>query len=94
MPHRKPVDEWRIVAFSNRETLWVTADHRFMAPDGTQRAARDLVIGEILSGDGRNVEVERIERRYFREECVGLEIEDPHLYYVNRGGVLSHNIKP
>ena len=89
-----PVNEWRIVGFSNHETVWVTPDHRFMAPDGSQRAARDLLIGEILAGDGRNVEVERIDRRFFRDHCVGIELSDPHLYYVNRGGVLSHNIKP
>lgn len=75
-----------------RETVIVTPDHRFLKPDHALVAAHELKLGDILAGDGHNVQVVSLDLVHERADLVSIDVEEPHLYYVS--GVLSHNGNP
>jgi hypothetical protein len=90
---RPTVGEWVEIRCGDRPLI-VTPTHRFVDPSGELIAAGELRLGQILASDGRNVEVTGL--RLFREaaEAVALELDAPHLYFIDRRGPLSHNPKP
>jgi hypothetical protein len=68
---------------------WVAPDHRFMDPSGVQIHARDLKLQTIVQARNCYLSVARLELCTDRDIKVGIEVEEPHVYYVD--GVLSHN---
>ena len=85
----EPWAEWYRVEFNDGRILEVAPDHRFMDPAGTQIHARDLKLQTIVQARGCYLSVARIELCTDRDIKVGIEVEEPHVYYVD--GVLSHN---
>ena len=81
--------EWYTVEFTDGRVLHVAPDHRFMDPAGTQIHARDLKLQQIVQAQHCYLSVARLELSTERALKVGIEVEEPHTYYVD--GVLSHN---
>jgi hypothetical protein len=72
----------------------VTFDHRFLLATGGEARGEDLRIGHILAADGDHLEVTLLELVREDESLVSIELDQPHLYYLGRGGPLCHNPKP
>ena len=85
----EPWAEWYRVEFNDGRILEVAPDHRFMDPAGTQIHARDLRLQTIVEARNCYLSVARLELCTDRDIKVGIEVEEPHVYYVD--GVLSHN---
>lgn len=81
--------EWYTIEFNDGRILHVAPDHRFMDPAGTQIHARDLKLQQIVQAQHCYLSVARLELSTERALKVGIEVEEPHTYYVD--GVLSHN---
>lgn len=81
--------EWYRVEFNDGRILEVAPDHRFMDPSGVQIHARDLKLQTIVEARNCYLSVARLELCTDRDIKVGIEVEEPHVYYVD--GVLSHN---
>lgn len=90
--NRKSRPTWVRVGFGSH-SLIVTPDHRFLLPENSGEVrAEDLRLGQIIAGRGRHHEVESLSLLKEKARMVSVELDDPHLYYLN--GTLSHNIKP
>jgi len=87
---KRPQTEWRIVKFSNDETMRVTPSHRFIRPDGELIEAQNLKIKEILKGTNGFVVVTGIMYYEATIECISLEVEAGY-YSTIDGGVLNKN---
>lgn len=85
----EPWSEWYRVEFNDGRILEVAPDHRFMDPSGVQIHARDLRLQTIVQARNCYLSVARLELCTDRDIKVGIEVEEPHVYYVD--GVLSHN---
>ncbi len=85
----EPWAEWYRVEFNDGRILEVAPDHRFMDPSGVQIHARDLKLQTIVEARNCYLSVARLELCTDRDIKVGIEVEEPHVYYVD--GVLSHN---
>ncbi len=85
----EPWAEWYRVEFNDGRILEVAPDHRFMDPSGVQIHARDLKLQTIVEARDCYLSVARLELCTDRDIKVGIEVEEPHVYYVD--GVLSHN---
>jgi hypothetical protein len=73
----------------------VTPQHCFVAPDGTQVHASELVLGQIIAGAGpEHLEVRALRLRNREAFAVVLELDAPHLYLLTRNGPVCHNPKP
>ena len=85
----EPWAQWYRVEFNDGRILEVAPDHRFMDPSGVQIHARDLRLQTIVEARNCYLSVARLELCTDRDIKVGIEVEEPHVYYVD--GVLSHN---
>ncbi|MGC8519953.1 MAG: Hint domain-containing protein, partial [Steroidobacteraceae bacterium] len=81
--------EWYHVRLSNGKTLVVAGDHRFVDPCGEQVHAKDLRLQQVLQAADGYVEVVQLELDRSQNHKVSIEVEEPHVYYVD--GILAHN---
>jgi Pretoxin HINT domain/A nuclease of the HNH/ENDO VII superfamily with conserved LHH len=74
------------------EVISTTGEHPFWVPDKGWVEAKDLVVGSLLqTGDGRIVDVDRVERREGRFPVYNFKVEGIPTYFVSELGVLVHN---
>lgn len=84
-----PWRDWRRVAFENGVELIVAEGHRFVDPAGAQRYAVDLRVNDVIQTDSGYTRVVAIALDEHLAQRVSVEVNAPHLYYLN--GVLCHN---
>ncbi len=85
----EPWCEWYTIEFNDGRILKVAPDHRFVDPSGVQIHARDLKLQDVVQARDCYLAVARLELSTESAPKVGIEVEAPHVYYVD--GVLSHN---
>lgn len=86
--------EWIEARFDSGAVATVTPDHRFVQPDDGIVRADALRLGTIVRGVARQLRVVELTLVEEDQECVVLELADPHLYYFTDDGPLNHNSKP
>jgi hypothetical protein len=75
------------------EVISTTGEHPLWVPDLGWVEAKDLVIGSLLqTGDGRIVDVDRVEKRFGKFEVYNFNVEGIPTYFVSDLGVLVHNV--
>ncbi|MEG3974323.1 polymorphic toxin-type HINT domain-containing protein [Microcoleus sp. herbarium8] len=75
------------------EVISTTGEHPFWVADKGWVEAKDLVVGSLLqTGDGRIVDVDKIERREGNFKVYNFEVEGIPTYFVSDLGVLVHNV--
>ncbi len=84
-----PWRDWRRVAFENGVELIVAEGHRFVDPAGAQRYAVDLRVNDVIQTDCGYTRVVAIVLDEHLAQRVSVEVNAPHLYYLN--GILCHN---
>jgi hypothetical protein len=84
-----PWRDWRRVAFENGIELIVAEGHRFVDPAGAQRYAVDLRVNDVIQTDCGYTRVVAIVLDEHLAQRVSVEVNAPHLYYLN--GILCHN---
>ena len=84
-----PWDEWYTVGFNDGRVLEVAPNHRFIEPGGLQIRAHDLKLHQVVQARDGYVSVTRLEVTRERDLKVSIEVQAPHVYYVD--GILSHN---
>ena len=80
---------WTCVKFNTGARLHVVFSHRFIDPSDAEVLARELHLGQIVAGRGGPVYVTGLETVEDDGVKVSLEVEAPHVYFVQ--GILSHN---
>ena len=88
-PSVVPWRDWRRVAFENGIELIVAEGHRFVDPAGAQRYAVDLRVNDVIQTDSGYTRVVAIALDEHLAQRVSVEVNAPHLYYLN--GILCHN---
>ncbi|MEZ2277233.1 MAG: polymorphic toxin-type HINT domain-containing protein [Microcoleus sp.] len=74
------------------EVISTTGEHPFWVADKGWVEAKDLVVGSLLqTGDGRIVDVDKVERREGKFPVYNFNVEGFHTYFVSDLGVLVHN---
>ena len=74
------------------EVIYTTGEHPFWVPDFGWVEAKDLVVGSLLqTGDGRIVDVDKIERKEGKFEVYNFKVEGIPTYFVSELGILVHN---
>lgn len=69
-----------------------TGEHPFWVVDKGWVEAKDLVVGSLLlTGDGRIVDVDKVERREGKFEVYNFKVDGIPTYFVSDLGVLVHN---
>ena len=74
------------------EVISTTGEHPFWVADKGWVEAKDLVVGSLLqTGDGRIVDVDRVEKREGKFPVYNFKVEEFHTYFVSELGILVHN---
>ena len=74
------------------EVISTTGEHPFWVADKGWVEAYDLVVGSLLqTGDGRVVDIDKVERREGKFEVYNFRVEGIPTYFVSELGVLVHN---
>jgi hypothetical protein len=74
------------------EVISTTGEYPFSVPDFGWVEAKDLIVGSLLqTGDGRIVDVDRVEKREGSFEVDNFNVEGIPTYFVSELGVLVHN---
>jgi hypothetical protein len=74
------------------EVISTTGEHPFWVADKGWVEAKDLAVGSLLqTGDGRIVDVDRVEKREGKFEVYNFRVEGIPTYFVSELGVLVHN---
>ena len=74
------------------EVISTTGEHPFWVPDKGWVEAKDLIVGSLLqTGDGRIVDVDRVEKRFGKFEVYNFKVEGIPTYFVSDLGILVHN---
>jgi hypothetical protein len=74
------------------EVISTTGEHPFWVPDKGWVEAKDLIVGSLLqTGDGRIVDVDRVEKRFGKFEVYNFNVEGIPTYFVSELGILVHN---
>ena len=74
------------------EVISTTGEHPFWTPDLGWVEAKDLVVGSLLqTGDGRVVDVDKIEKREGKFPVYNFRVEGIPTYFVSELGILVHN---
>ena len=74
------------------EVISTTGEHPFWVTDKGWVEAKDLVVGSLLqTGDGRVVDVDKIEKREGKFPVYNFKVEGIPTYFVSELGVLVHN---
>ncbi|WP_263053640.1 HINT domain-containing protein [Oscillatoria nigro-viridis] len=75
------------------EVISTTGEHPFWVPDRGWVEAADLTVGSLLqTGDGRIVDVDRVQKREGNFEVYNFNVEGFHTYFVSDLGILVHNV--
>jgi intein/homing endonuclease len=74
------------------EVISTTGEHPFWVPDKGWVEAKDLTVGSLLqTGDGRVVDVDKVEKREGLFQVYNFRVEGIPTYFVSDLGVLVHN---
>ncbi|MEG3960460.1 polymorphic toxin type 28 domain-containing protein, partial [Microcoleus sp. herbarium2] len=74
------------------EVISTTGEHPFWVPDLGWVEAKDLTVGSLLqTGDGKVVDVDRVEKREGPFEVYNFNVEGIPTYFVSDLGILVHN---
>jgi len=74
------------------EVISTTGEHPFWVADKGWVEAKDLVVGSLLqTGDGRVVDVDRVEKRFGKFEVYNFRVEGIPTYFVSDLRILVHN---
>jgi len=74
------------------EVISTTGEHPFWTPDLGWVEAKDLVVGSLLqTGDGRIIDVDKVEKREGKFPVYNFKVEGIPTYFVSELGILVHN---
>ena len=74
------------------EIISATGDHPFWTADLGWVEAKDLAVGSLLqTGDGRVVDVDKIEKQEGKFEVYNFKVEGIPTYFISDLGILVHN---
>ena len=69
-----------------------TGEHPFWVVDKGWVEAKDLVVGDLLqTGDGRIIDVDKVEKREGKFPVYNFKVEGIPTYFVSDLGILVHN---
>ncbi|MEG4529778.1 polymorphic toxin-type HINT domain-containing protein [Microcoleus sp. D2_18a_D3] len=81
-----------VTLYVDGEVISTTGEHPFWVSDKGWVEAKDLVVGSLLqTGDGRVVDVDKIERREGKFPVYNFKVEGIPTYFVSDLGILVHN---
>jgi len=74
------------------DVISTTGEHPFWVVDKGWVEAKDLVVGDLLqTGDGRIVDVDKVEKREGKFPVYNFKVEGIPTYFVSDLGILVHN---
>ena len=90
---REICSEWYRVTSDHLapSVVTVTGSHKFYRPNGDTVKAADLRLGDLIKTVADHALVTGLELIEEARELVGIQVPEPHLYYVGRYSLLCHN---